>query len=314
MDIEILLWFQQIREAMGPAFEMIVGYGSDIALFLAAVIPFVFYWCSDKEEGKDILLALGISLFLNQFLKVTFSVYRPWIRDARLVPPSSAKRFATGYSLPSGHTQVGGTIFFSIGVMLKNKNRRLAVLCMIMPLFIALSRMYLGVHTPQDVFMGLVIAAVSVAVINQVDSIVDSHPEYRKYLPWIAAVFSIAGIVYALSRDYPLDYAGGEVIVAPVEMIRDALLCIGVFFGVFAGTALENRYLGFSTDGTRREKILRFMIGSAGIGAIILLTRVPFFSRMDTGLLSLITGILLGVYAMYLFPLLFTALRKRKFQ
>lgn len=314
MDIEILLWFQQIREALDPVFDFIVGYASDIALFSAAVIPFVFYWCSDKEEGKDILLALGISLFLNQFLKVTFSVYRPWIRDPRLIPSVVGRTFATGYSFPSGHTQVGGTIYFSIGTMLKKTRSRTAAVCMIMPVLIGLSRMYLGVHTPQDVLTGLLIAALSVALINRGDRIVDSHPEYRKYLPWIAAAFSIAGIVYALRADYPLDYADGKVIVAPIEMIRDALFCIGVFFGVFAGTALETRHLGFVTDGTRSEKILRFIIGSAGVAAIVLFTRVPFFSRLDNGMLSLAAGVLLGVYSMYLFPLMFTALRKKRMQ
>ena len=53
MGISILLWFQNIREILGPVFDFIAAYASDITAFTAAVIPFLFYWCSDKEEGKD---------------------------------------------------------------------------------------------------------------------------------------------------------------------------------------------------------------------------------------------------------------------
>ena len=38
---------------------------------------------------------------VNGFLKVTFCVYRPWIRDARVQPDGNAVTAATGYSFPA---------------------------------------------------------------------------------------------------------------------------------------------------------------------------------------------------------------------
>ena len=311
MGISILLWFQNIREILGPVFDFIAAYASDITAFTAALIPFLFYWCSDKEEGKDILLALGISMYLNQFLKVTFSIYRPWILDKRVVPSPAGTRFATGYSFPSFHTQVSGTVYGSIAWMLQDTRKHMAVLCLSIPVFIGISRMYLGVHTFRDVAAGLVIAAISMFVINKGDNIVDTHPEYRRYLPWIAAVFSAVGIWYALNRPYPMDYANGELIVDPIDMMKDAMLCIGVFFGMFTGTALEVKYLNFQTDGSRKEKILRFVIGSIGMAAIALVHRVPFLAFAEPRLEMFLTGIALGLYAMFLYPLLFTAVRRK---
>ena len=311
MGISILLWFQNIREILGPVFDFIAAYASDITAFTAAVIPFLFYWCSDKEEGKDILLALGISMYLNQFLKVTFSIYRPWILDKRIVPSPAGTRFASGYSFPSFHTQVSGTVYGSIAWMLKDSRKPQALLCLIMPVFIGISRMYLGVHTFRDVAAGLLIAAVSMFLINKGDNVVDTHPEYRRYLPWIAAAFSAAGIWYALNRPYPMDYANGELIVDPIDMMKDAMLCIGVFFGMFAGTALEVKYLNFQTDGSKKEKTLRFIIGSIGMAAIALLHKVRILAFVEARLSSFLTGLALGLYAMFLFPLLFTTVRRK---
>lgn len=309
MDVAVILWLQQIREALGPLAETLISYMSDLLVFLAVIVPFLYYWCTDKEEGKDILLALGISLFLNQFLKVTFSVYRPWINDPSVIPAAAARPFASGYSFPSGHTQVCGTIFGSIASAAYEKNRKVSVLCMIAIILTAVSRVFLGVHTPQDVLAGLLIAAVSVALINRGDAVVDSHPQYRRYLTWAAAVLSAAGIAYALGREYPMDYINGELIVDPIDMIKDALLCIGSFFGIFAGTALERTYLNFQTDGSRKEKALRFLIGSGIIGLILLGHRLFGLQLLAEKLSAFVRGTAVGLFAMYLYPLLFTHMR-----
>lgn len=44
-------------------------------------------------------------------LKVTVCAYRPWVRDARIVPHGNSIITATGYSFPSGHTMNAATVF-----------------------------------------------------------------------------------------------------------------------------------------------------------------------------------------------------------
>ena len=72
MDIEYLLWLQGIREAAGPAIEMIMNVvtflGSSAML---AVVPCILYWIVDKELGLFILTNIGIGNNINQLLKET---------------------------------------------------------------------------------------------------------------------------------------------------------------------------------------------------------------------------------------------------
>ena len=59
-------------------------------------------WMRLKESANRVV---------NGFLKVTACVYRPWIRDARIVPDSAALAEATGYSFPSGHSMNGASLY-----------------------------------------------------------------------------------------------------------------------------------------------------------------------------------------------------------
>ena len=117
MDIEYLLWLQGIREAAGPAIEMIMNVitflGSSATL---AVVPCILYWIVDKELGLFILTNIGIGNNINQLVKDTACVYRPWIRDTRIAPSQMALEHATGYSFPSGHTQGSASVSAHAGL------------------------------------------------------------------------------------------------------------------------------------------------------------------------------------------------------
>ena len=157
MDIEYLLWLQGIREAAGPAIEMIMNVitflGSSATL---AVVPCILYWIVDKELGLFILTNIGIGNNINQLVKDTACVYRPWIRDTRIAPSRMAMGHATGYSFPSGHTQGSASVYGSLAWRIRERHPQ-AILLAILVLLIAFSRNFLGVHTPQDVLVALCI-------------------------------------------------------------------------------------------------------------------------------------------------------------
>ena len=48
---------------------------------------------------------------VNGLLKVAACVYRPWIRDPRVVPNEKALAEATGYSFPSGHSMNAAAVY-----------------------------------------------------------------------------------------------------------------------------------------------------------------------------------------------------------
>ena len=109
-------------------------------------------------------------------MKLTACVYRPWIRDARVVPAGDAITTATGYSFPSGHTTTAGPIYGGMAVSGRKRVKPVAVFCVIMVALTAFSRNYLGVHTPQDVLVGLVESVLALWAAAVLFRYLDQHP------------------------------------------------------------------------------------------------------------------------------------------
>ncbi|MBR4446059.1 MAG: phosphatase PAP2 family protein [Solobacterium sp.] len=312
MDISILLWFQTIRQALGPVFETIVSILSDTLAYSVAVVPFICYWCTDKQAGKRIIYSLSISMYLNQLLKVAFCIYRPWIRDSRIQPAQAALSSATGYSFPSGHTMTAASVYGSMALLFKDRYRKLSWLCLVLLLLTALSRVVLGVHTPQDVLVGIIASFFSIRIGFFLADGPKSDSRRTLYMIAAGVILSAFGIWFALTRNYPTAIVDGEPLVDPTAMIRDAMMHIGVFAGTFAGGLLEEHTLRFSTEGTRKEKILRLLGGAVGIAFFALFNHILPVGGLPYALVAFARGALAALFAIYLYPLLFTFYRKKK--
>lgn len=103
MDIEYLLYLQQFRETVGSILTPLMNAVTKLSAgFLPIAMMCMIYWAFDRKAGRKILAGLGGGLFINGFLKLTFCVYRPWIRDTRILPYGDSKQ-----QLPDIHFQVG---------------------------------------------------------------------------------------------------------------------------------------------------------------------------------------------------------------
>lgn len=134
-------------------FQWITYFGQEICIL--AVIC-LFYWCLDKKFAYRLGFIYFSAGLCIQTLKITFRIPRPWILDPEFHPVASAVPAATGYSFPSGHTQ-GGTCLF-VPLALRSRKFWQKCLCILMFLAIGFSRMYLGVHTPKDVFTAMAVS------------------------------------------------------------------------------------------------------------------------------------------------------------
>ncbi len=76
---------------------------------------------------------------VNGLLKVTVCAYRPWIRDARIIPYGDSKTTATGYSFPSGHSMNGASLYGG-GAIRKELPRVLRIVLGVILCLIAFSR------------------------------------------------------------------------------------------------------------------------------------------------------------------------------
>lgn len=162
--MELLYLLEGIRT---PFWDTVLGaitlFGEETLFILLAVILF---WCVDKRGGYYMMATGFIGVVANQFLKLWFRIPRPWVRDPNFTIVESAREAASGYSFPSGHTQA---VMSSLGVpAVITKKPWLRIACIALIALTAFSRMYLGVHTPADVGVSLIVGAVLLAAIYPV--------------------------------------------------------------------------------------------------------------------------------------------------
>ena len=153
-QMNVLRAIAEIRNPfLDTFFGLITHLGSEIGLIVLALI---FFWCIDKRQGYYLFAVGFVGTILNQFLKLTFRVPRPWVYDPTFEAIESAKADAGGFSFPSGHTQSSVGLFG--GIARSDKKKWLRYLCLVPCLLVPFSRMYLGVHTPADVGVSVLIA------------------------------------------------------------------------------------------------------------------------------------------------------------
>ena len=316
MDIAYLLWLQGIRESLPSFVEQVFLAISAIAISKALVaLPCLLYWCINKRAGQFVLMSFSLGGLCNQFIKNAVCCYRPWIRDAAIHPAKDALAEATGYSFPSGHTQAATSIFGSIGWLCRKKRKVLSVLCWVFVLLVGFSRNFLGVHTPQDVAVGLLEGVVIIAVVGPLLKWVDKAEgrDFKVMLAFMA--FVVVFLVFATVRPYPMDYdAAGNLLVDPEAMKVDCYKMAGLTGGAVLGWFLERKYLNFEVDPKRqgwKRMVVRFVVGIAVVAVFTLAAKLLPVPWMGEGLYQIVKNFLTGIAATFVGPAAFCAVERR---
>lgn len=153
IDFTILDWVQgHLRcgalDVLAPIITYL-GEGGVLWILLALVL----LWKREtRRAGLAIALGLVVDVVLcNCILKPLVARPRPFsVREVTLLiaPP-------TDWSFPSGHTAAS----FTAAAALWRSGSRLKVPALVLALLIGLSRIYLYVHYPSDVFFGALLGA-----------------------------------------------------------------------------------------------------------------------------------------------------------
>ena len=313
MDIEILLFLQEFRSGPGKIladFLLKMTFLSEVSSVL--VILAVVYWCVDKNFGTYLLMGWSGNRLVNGFLKVTACVYRPWIRDARILPYGDSMKTATGYSFPSGHTMNAASVYGGPALR-KELPKALRITLASMVVLVAFSRNYLGVHTPQDVLVGAVAGLSVMWAAGKMMRYLEKEPGKEVLLLVLGLCLAAAIAVYAYVKPYPIDYnEAGELIVDGAEMANDTFKGIGWCSAFLIGWFLEKCYVGFTTKLSMEQRISRMVCGLLGYyaGSLIL---VPLIKTMITGPAGTVISCFLQMfYISFLFPLMMKRLESRK--
>lgn len=279
MDIAYLLWLQEIREALPSAVEGFFVAVSNLAASSALILlPCLLFWCFDKKAGRFVLFSFSLGVVLNQLIKNTVCCYRPWIRASQLRPSAAAKVGATGYSFPSGHTQGMASLFGTMGWHYRKRWPVLFAVCCAIVLLVGFSRNFLGVHTPQDVIVGIVEGVLMLLVTERLLAWVDEEPGRDVYMLAGCLVVAVAYLAFIWLKPYPMDYdASGALIYHPLESQIDCFKSGGVLVGAALGWFFEKRYVGFEVDPKSmgwKRLLVRFAIGAAVVVAMFLVSRI----------------------------------------
>ena len=101
--MQFLYFLEGLRTPFLDKFFALITHLGEETVFLAVAI--IVFWCFSKYSGYYLLTAGFFGTMINQFLKLTCRIPRPWVKDPNFTIVEAARAEATGYSFPSGHTQ-----------------------------------------------------------------------------------------------------------------------------------------------------------------------------------------------------------------
>ena len=311
-QIDFLLFLQNIRighfEIFDKFFLSITIFGE---FWLPTLICAIVYWCVDLRAGMYLFSLEGINALLAHLLKMIACVYRPWVLSDKLHPSELAMPYAKGYSCPSGHSAMSSSVLGGVA-FLKRKNLLVCTLLIGLILLIGFSRMWLGVHTPQDVLFGLTIGFILIFAVNKIIDWAENNTNRYLYLAVIIDIFAIIALIYiCYFNTYRVDYINGELLVNPYKQIYTTVVVYAFILGLLNGCFLCRRFFPFNPKkGTLKNRIIRGLVGGILI-ALVLKYIIAFVIMNGFSLkIAIIPMLITGLFITLFYPMIFTKIEK----
>jgi hypothetical protein len=210
--------------------------------FYLLLVPLLI-WCVDFHHGARLGLLYLASGVLNTAAKEVLMQPRPCVFDEDLCISEWY-----GYGLPSGHSQTA-VVFWG---MIANWSKKtwVWIAAVAMMILMGLSRVYLGVHFPTDVFggwgMGIAILLLYFGFGRQVEN-------------WLRGLSIAAQIALAIIL---------ALVFVALWPVDDMVAAIATITGVGVGLALAARYVTFNAKGPLWERVRRYVVGVIVVAAL----------------------------------------------
>lgn len=293
--MEFLRLLEEIRTGwLNGIMLAITHLGSEI-IFLAVAL--IFFWCVDKTRGYYLMSVGFVGTILNQFLKLFCRIPRPWVQDPQFTIVEQARAGADGYSFPSGHTQSAVGTYGSIAYT--SRKRWVQVLCVAIAALVAFSRMYLGVHTPMDVGVSVVIGVVLIFALRPL-----FYKENGKYIPWMLGfmtVLVVGFLLYVECNPFPGDMDGENL----ASGMKNAYTLLGALLGMIVVYMVDEKWLHFPIKAVWWAQLLKLVLGIALVLGVKTLLTQPMTSLFGYYWGRLVRYFLTVVTAGCLWPLTF---------
>lgn len=249
--MDFLYLLEKIRLPGLNEFMLGITYLGDEIAFL--VIALILFWCVDKRNGYYILSVGFVGTIANQFMKLWFRIPRPWILDENFTILEQAREGASGYSFPSGHTQSSVGTFGSIAYTTKNKLIRYA--SVVIAVLVPFSRMYIGVHTPLDVFVAAAMAVALIFLLRPV--FFKNDGRYIPVLLGIMTVLAVGFLCFVTFYPFPADIDQHNL----ASGYKNAYTLLGSLFGLLVVYFVDEKWLKFPTKAVWWAQIIKIAVG-----------------------------------------------------
>lgn len=249
--MEFLYILERFRMPVLNELMLIITQLGEETAFL--VIAMIVFWCVDKKKGYYLLFVGFLGTLANQFLKLACRVPRPWVRDPNFSILEQAREAASGYSFPSGHTQSAVGTFGSLAAASDKKWWRW--ICILLAALVGFSRMYIGVHTPADVLVSVLIACVLILLLKE--PVMNGEGRRMKLLIGLMLACSVAFLLYVSLWKFPEDldphnYQSG---------LKNAYTILGALIGIAVVYVADRKWLDFSVSAVWWVQIIKVIVG-----------------------------------------------------
>lgn len=303
--MEILKFLEGIRNPVLDTFFSLITHLGEETIFI--IVGLIFYWCINKKQGYFLFFVGLFGTVVNQFLKLWFRIPRPWVKDPEFTIVESARAEATGYSFPSGHTQSSVGLFGGIAATRKEKVIKaiMLVLCLLVPF----SRLYLGVHTPLDVGVSILVAVVLIFAFKFLTDWAMQKPMNMRILMYSILALCLGFVLFVEFYNFPSDidtqnYESG---------LSNGYKMLGTFLGLYISFEIDHKYVQFKTGGHILVQILKTSLGLVPLILIKSLLKEPLLALCGGhAVANGIRYLLIGLFAGIIWPLTFKLFAKIK--
>ena len=295
--MEFLRFLEGLRNPFLDAVMSAITLFGEETLFM--IVGLIFFWCFDKKRGYFLLFAGFAGTVIIQILKMLFRIPRPWVLDPKFTIVESAREAATGYSFPSGHTQCAADLYG--GIARSSKRRALQIGGISMCVLVALSRMYLGVHTPLDVGVSLLVAAAVIFILYPIVYRLYDQPKKMYVFIGILFLLTLANLLFVSLYPFPADVDAAN--------LADAQKVAWQFFFIILGMCfiypIDVHVLKFETRAVWWIQLIKLAGGIAILLALRILLKSPFNALFGVNLGSGLRYFLIVIAAGILWPATF---------
>lgn len=269
--MKFLYFLESLRNPVLDFIFSLITLCGEETVFMA--VGMIVFWCIHKYKGYYLLCVGFMGTVINQFLKIVCRVPRPWVKDPDFTIVESAREAATGYSFPSGHTQTSVGLFG--GVARATKIRALRIGMIVLAALVALSRMYLGVHTPADVLVSVGVATLLIFVAYPLFRKAEEFPRVMYGILGFFTALLVAYVLFVMLYQFPEEVYHVDAIENLSSARKNGFTLLGCAVGLFVTYTVDLKWTHFDTKAVWWAQILKVVGGLALVVAVKSLMKSP---------------------------------------